>query len=450
MADKHLTELEWKKFAKGKGYKDAPLVQAIARLEAAKAPADQVQALTDIEKQSDTLRKANKGDKELAGYLDELDKTLSSRLVSAKGAAKMAEAKSKGKDSEAGEEDEDGPAALTTGLASMLKMVMKEVPMHGMVVTDGKLYGVMLSRRPMAPTRSKLLKDYLQLGAIKPPILAQCIFEKNAVTFVVEQVVGGMAKKIAKALLDQTERRWKVRVRGQDPNDVDEDLEDEGTEASAGEVPVAPPEAPADASAALVQAMAKLSPAIKRVVAARPDVKGGLLQSVASFQAQIKAGDLAAARETLMETAGLVKRLDDQLGETGTAGKVRFEQVHLDWDSRKSTVEGRLAQLNDAILAEDDIPEGPSAAAKLGRVLARFNEGLGDTLDELRNATDAAERKRLSQKAQGIADRYLAYLSDDALVAHVEENPYDIAVDVRGTLSPPLQGLKSQLESLVA
>ncbi len=343
MADKHLTELEWKRFAKGKGYKDAALAQAMARLEAAKSPAEQVESLAELEKQSQALRKAHKGDKELAGFLDELDKTLASRLTAAKGAAKAEDAKaarsSKGGNgaAEAAGEEDEGPASLTTGLATMLKLVMKDVPMHAMVLTDGKVYGVMLSKRAIAPARSKLLKEFLELGSAKPPILAECVFEANAITFVVAQEVAGLAKKIKGALLAQTERRWKVRVRGPS-GEVDEDLA-EGDQAiaeaaAAAEIvpqappeappappeapPKAPPQAPAEAGvdlARLIAAMNKLSPAIKAAVVAHPARAQEIVKAVAAFQTAVKTSDPTAAKAALLGVNALLTSLQPAAGE---------------------------------------------------------------------------------------------------------------------------------------
>lgn len=450
MADKHLTELEWKRFAKGKDLKDAAFAKALAALEKTGSGADDVAALEEVERQSQALRKGAKGDKAVAGYLDELDDTLGKRLQSARAAAKTRASKAGGKGGEDAAEDEDSPAALTTGLVPLLRQVQKGTTLHSMILTDGgKATAVMLSRREIATTRSKLLKEYLGISAAKPPIVGQCLFEANMITFVVPAEVAGMAKKIKAALLAQTEMRWKVRVRGLDPNVVDEDDESDVADVAAAAqpetVPPAPPEPPAQDLAPLLAAMGKLRPGIQQVAAARPALKGDLLAQVAAFQAAVQRADAAGAREQLFALAAQVKRIQGELGEAGaSAGVVQFEQIHLEWDGAKKAVHERLVSLNAAILADGDDDESRTAAAKLDRVLARFNEGLGDTLDALRNAAPAA-RGGLAAKAQGIADRYLDYLASDPLVAHVERNPYDIDVGAREQLSSRLNALKGEL-----
>lgn len=456
MAEKHLTELEWKKFSKGKDLKDGPLAKALAALEKGSSGGeDPVDALEEVERQSQALRKSAKGDKTVAAHLDELDDTLGKRLQAARSAAKMRAAKgsAKGGDKDKGdaaEEAEDSPAALTTGLVPLLRQVQKGTTLHAMILTDGgKATAVMLARREIATTRSKLLKEYLGISAAKPPIVGQCLFEANMITFVVSAEIAGMAKKIKAALLAQTDMRWKIRVRGLDPNVVDEDDEGDGPDVVAAAPGETAPEPAPDTEAAdlapLVAAMTKLRPGIQQVAAARPQLRGDLLGQVAAFQASIKAGDGAAARETLFAVAALVKRIQGELAEAGgNAGVVQFEQIHLEWDGAKKVVHDRLVSLNAAILADGDDDESRTAASKLDRVLARFNEGLGDTLDELRNAAQGA-RGALATKAQGIADRYLDYLATDALVAHVETNPFDIDVGARELLSARLMALKGEL-----
>ena len=128
----------------------------------------------------------------------------------------------------------------------------------------------------------------------------------------------------------------------------------------------------------------------------------------------------ACAEQELARIIGLLRQAGDQV----------------------SWVKPKNIHLTARFLGDDD--ESRTAAAKLDRVLARFNEGLGDTLDELRNAAPAA-RGGIAAKAQGIADRYLDYLASDALVAHVESNPFDIDVGARELLSARLNALKREL-----
>ena len=246
MSDKNLTELEWKKFAKGRNLKDAALVKALADLErAAKTGPDaQLSALADIEKQADGLRKSAKGDKELAGYLDDLDKALDKqRKLSDLEAKKAAKAVSE-------DEEEETPALLTTKMVPLLRQVKKGEEMPVLLASTGKEVAVMLSRRAISPSKRKLLTTYLDGGT--PKFFAgTCIFEENTYTFVLKTQAGGLAKKVKAALLKQVELRLRVRVRGEDPNDVDEELGDaDDADEAAGASTASGPGAGADAGAA--------------------------------------------------------------------------------------------------------------------------------------------------------------------------------------------------------
>ena len=84
MADKHLSDLEWKKFAKGRDVKDGVLIKALAGLDKATTRSDREAALAEIAKQSAIVRKAGKGDKALGDYLDEMDRALQQRVAAAK------------------------------------------------------------------------------------------------------------------------------------------------------------------------------------------------------------------------------------------------------------------------------------------------------------------------------------------------------------------------------
>lgn len=221
MTDKHLTELAWKTFAKSGAYKDAALLKALSALSKAErdGPQAMLDALDDVEKQMKLLRSAHKGNKELTGYLDKVEKAAEAqRKISDKDL----------KEAEAADDDEDSPALLTSKLVPLIKQVRKgDVVMKAMIVTTGKDTAVMLSKREIAPTRSKLLKEYLGASGGVRTILGDCLLEANAITFVVQSQAAGLAKTLKAALLAQTELRLMVRVRGQDPDDIDEDGEPE-------------------------------------------------------------------------------------------------------------------------------------------------------------------------------------------------------------------------------
>jgi len=127
-----------------------------------------------------------------------------------------------------------------------------------------------------------------------------------------------------------------------------------------------------------------------------------------------------------------------------TGGKVAFARLKLQWNEAKARLEADLENLRELVLSEYDDAETAQQAHKILRITGRFNEGLADTLDDLYNAAEPALQKQLRGRASEIVGNYQAYLDGDALVAHIEENPF-MPLEIRERLSAPLQQLREQL-----
>ena len=238
MADKFLTEAEWKKFAKGRDLKDAALLKALAAFEKAHDGAAQVDALATIEKEIDGLRKFVKGDRDFGAQLDAMEKAQGKEEKLAKAAA--------AKESEASEdEEEDSPAQLTGKLIPLLRELKKgEIELPVMIAVGGKEAAVLISRRAISPSKRKMLAEYLGDSGTPKYVIGHCVWEANSYTFVVQTQAGGLAKKLRAAIYKQTDLRAKVRVRGEDGAMDDDGEEAEAGEHEAGEAPGAPPTTP--------------------------------------------------------------------------------------------------------------------------------------------------------------------------------------------------------------
>lgn len=232
MAEKQLTESAWKTFSKGKTYKDAAFVKALA--EFAKAEKDekggskvQLEALDEIEKQGGALVKANKGDKELAGYIEDVEKALAKQRKEAQALAK------KEQEAAEGDDEEDAPDLLTTKMIPLVRMVKKGETVHTMVASNGKETAVLLMRRSISPSRRKLLTEYLGVSSCKFFKGEVGPGEGNVMLFSLETTGGaGLAKRIRQAIFDQTNMRVKVKLRAADTGEEEDDggaaVDDEG------------------------------------------------------------------------------------------------------------------------------------------------------------------------------------------------------------------------------
>lgn len=447
MADKHLSEAEWKKFAKGRGLKDAALIGALTAWGKAERaePAEQLEALAELQKQSEALRKAGKGDKELVAYLDELDGTLKKQRAAVDKAAKAAAA-----EAEAGEDEaEDSPAALTTRIVPLMRLVPKGTVLHTLIALAGKDAAVLVQRKPTTTAQRKLLNERLGVSGGAKYIDGQCLFEANMHTFVVQAQAAGLAKRLKAALLAQTEQRYKIRVRGLDPNDIDEDLDDGAAPTSTGASATtttsqeAPPPTDDAAGAAWRERLKALMPRVPPALT-NPAFDSGRLRAVLQFSREKADG---GAFDAAMKALDMVEQLLDaaaaEAPPRAAGSAVKLARAKLAWNDAKKAAAAQLAQLRAAVLQE--FPEEVQAVDRLDEILGRFNEGLGDRLDAIYNAQESA-RAPLREQAATIAENYLAFLQTSPLVDHVEDHPFDeVTVTVRDTLAAPLREVRQLL-----
>jgi hypothetical protein len=315
VSEKNLTELEWKKFSKGKKFEDKDFIKALAALEAGQRSKDvaaQQKALDDIEKQAGKLRSANKADKDLLRYLDDAESELPGQRKLLEIEAKKAAARQA---AQAGEEgDAEGPAALTSKMLPLLRQVPKgDVVLQAMVASAGKEVSVLVSLRAAGAPQKKLLLEELGVSSGAKFMQGECIWEANAHTFVLEAKVANLARSIKAALMKQTGQRFKVRVRGADPNDVDEDGEEqEGAQVQSQEE-----------SAEQARYLARLGELKPRIDAAIRDLVGDAprIKALDTFAAAKAAeGNYPAGLQALEAVAKLLGNGSGSGGASGSNG----------------------------------------------------------------------------------------------------------------------------------
>ena len=244
---KTLNDAAWKDvLTKNKTVKDNGMLKALAEIKKlGDDDHDDAQKILDeVVKLSAQLKKS----KEIAAapavskFLAELSSAADTALrdvAKAKAEAEKkskAEAEAKKQESKKGsqdddEDDEDEPSALlTTKMLPLLRQVNKGEMMHVLIARAGKQVAVMMSRKPIAPARRKILADELGVSGGVKYFGGHCVKEDGATTFVLKSEVSGLAKLLKLALLNQTGMRVKkLSCRGEDGEDADHD-EDEGDE----------------------------------------------------------------------------------------------------------------------------------------------------------------------------------------------------------------------------
>jgi len=272
---------------------DATLIKALAKFDKASEvkPDMRQEALRtvvdEIKKQVTALGKRKKelGDKAFGEVKDKLYALLDAAETLQKEVQRSVDA--------GGDDDEDGPALLTTKLIPLIREVRKgDLVLQSLVAVAGKETVLLLSRKAISPARGKLLKEQMANPAGLKFIRGDCRFEQNALTFIVQAPAAQLAKKIKEALLGQTGLRLKVRVRGEG-GELEEDGETEVL-AEGGVPPEAPPlpgakvgqasaaeqRSPtgtqADVAAAFNARLAALLPAVK---AAGPEVRAKISEA---------------------------------------------------------------------------------------------------------------------------------------------------------------------------
>ncbi|MDQ6683824.1 MAG: hypothetical protein M3Z16_01740 [Pseudomonadota bacterium] len=246
---KLLTDSAWKDvLAKNKGVKDNGMLKALADIKKlGDDDHDDAQKLLDeIVKLSGQLKKSkeiaaapavSKFLAELSGAADTAMRDVAKAKAEAQKTSKaQAEAKKReeeaGKKDEDGEEDEESSELLTTKMVPLLRQVNKGEMMHVLIARAGKQVAVMMSRKPIAPARRKILADELGVTGGVKYFGGHCVKEDGATMFVLKSEVTGLAKLLKLALLNQTGLRVKkLSCRGEDGEDADHD---EGDDLEAG------------------------------------------------------------------------------------------------------------------------------------------------------------------------------------------------------------------------
>ncbi len=425
MSEKFLGEADWKKFSKSGDYKDAALLKALAALDKAErgAPAEQLKVLDEVEKQAEALLKAHKGDKALAGYVDDLGKAAKKQRKQLENEARESE--------EEGEEDAS-PALLTTKMLPLLRELKKgEARMPVLIALAGKDTAVLIMRRAITPARRKLLNEYLQVSGGIKYVAGESLLEEKALTFVVQSPAAGLAKRLKAALLAQTGLRVSVRVRGEEGSVEDDGEEEEAHESDSTEPPTSSasdrPDETAHASdsgdakaAQYRQKLEALTPALQRALTGRSgDVSK--MRAVAEFaREKAEAGNPAAALQALDALEKLLAAAAPR-APAGVAADTADPEGLEHWQKVRA---GVIAQLKDIAkhIATARHADSSAALIELNAVIKQLTE-----------------RPTTTQQVAALE----RYLGQDEVVAEVCE----FAFDLRTPLLNAIDRLKAGLEA---
>ena len=393
---KLLSDAPWKDvLAKNKTIKDNGLMKSLAEIK--KLGDDDYDAaqklLDEVVKLASQLKKSKEvsASKDVTKFLVELtgaaetamrdvakDKAEAQKEGKAKAEAdaKKREQSKKGEEEEEGEEQES--ALLTSKMVPLIKAVKRGERMHAMVATAGKQAVVLLSRKPITPTRKKLLADELGVSGGVKYAVGHCFSEHGTLIFELTKEAAGMAKKLKLALLQQTNLRFnKITCRGEDGDDADEE---EGEEA---------PEEDGD-----------------------DEESGGGRAAPGEEAAPAPEPALAAAPQIWVSTRELVESRVDAL---------------------KDEIRARVADEGGELVDQID-----GQLEKLDRILGKLDQRLSASLAVAGEAANAAGRSAALKDSKVILAEYIRYVSSEPLIDHLDKNPFGIKTELKASLSKSL------------
>ncbi len=412
---KFLSESAWKDLlSKNKSLKDPGLQRVLAQCKKAdEDDHDELQKiLAEVMKLSGQLKKS----KEIAAlpvvgkYLNEVlgaaesatrDVAKSKAEAEKKSKAAM-EAKKREQDEEKSKNDDDdndeseSSELLTTKLLPLLRMVNKGETMYALVASTGKQVVAMLSRKPIAPARRKVLADYLGASGGIKYFVGHCVREQGATTFVLKTQAAGLAKKLKLALLQQTGLRMKLRCRGED-GETDEDDDDAGGSYGDDSTRDDKEHEPTD------------------------DADGSG-----------KSGD---------EPPEFVPGVDVEPASPALASAPQV------WEGTRELLRTNIDALKKAVQAQiadegyELIDEIEAYLQKLDRIVGKLDRRLADSLAKAGAAADAAARTAELGNAKAILSDYIRYVKAEPLIEHLDSNPFGVKTNLKSTLSTSLTQL---------
>ncbi|MEO8310265.1 MAG: peptidoglycan-binding protein [Caldimonas sp.] len=489
---KALSDSGWKDVSAKSKIKDNGLLKLLAdhrRIDEARHD-ETIASLDQIVKVATQLKKT----KEIAAvpaaakYVNELAQAAESdRIATVKARAEAekkskAEAEAKKQESKKGsqdddEDDEDEPSALlTTKMLPLLRQVNKGETMHVLIARAGKQVKVLMSRKPIAPAKRKILADELGVTGGVKYFGGHCVKEDGATTFVLKSEVSGLAKLLKLALLDQTGMRVKkLSCRGEDGEDSDHEEEEgdvPGGERVGGDTtePPRPAEAatamtrPFELSAGVGRGGKNLEEDVQQVqIALNRRADAGLkvdgrcgkdtVEAIMEFQRALGQsrpdGRVDPKRGTAraLAASGKIgkpppppnpKAPPEDLGEP-TLG--RAPQI---WKGTRDILDHNIEELKRAIRQEYS-SEHPALLAEIDQnvqrvdvILQKLDTRLSQTLERAGAAKSPAQRQAEIAAAKTILADYVAFVKTEPLIDHIDKNPFGVNAQVRKTINSSL------------
>ena len=127
-------------------------------------------------------------------------------------------------------------------------------------------------------------------------------------------------------------------------------------------------------------------------------------------------------------------------GASGKAKTQRLAQAAEAWRKTHGQANQRIGTLKAAIQSHyaDGHPELVQAVeaglVKLDEILDNVDHRLADSLAHASNAADDRARDDELKKAKAILTEYIGYMKGEPLIAHMDQNPWKVRIDLKALL----------------
>ncbi len=480
MADK-LDKDDWSGFVKKHKLEldDKALVKALSALDKAgeDKPDERAKALSavadEIKKMVPALAKRKKelGDKPFGLAKDKLYALLD-LAESGHKAALDAAAEAKRTDTRGADDDEDdnSPDVLTTKMVPLIRQLKKgDLRLPAMIGSISKTAAVLISKRSISNTKRKLLNEALDAAGGVKYAKGECYYETGTLHFVMsEGKVGGLAKRVRAALLEQTGFKLKVKLRGED-GEEDGDGEEEGdgppeAAATAGAAPgatpgptagrPAPQGGPASADQlAYAQRLKKVRDRLMQALKAQHPEATKLRGLIGFSSEKAAAKDFAAAGKALdmidklLGDVPFVASAAEPAAADGGAAPGRaggpWRPLSPIWEAASESAIDQTTSLVIRMRELEDTQLDRMADDLLERVQDAL-EAIDDVLDELDGASPE-ERIEITAEALALIRQQQSRLSADRLITAADTNPLGVRMTLGKTLGGALDEIAGAL-----
>lgn len=459
MADKYLSEKEWKSTSKGTAWKADPLTKALAAFEKAdqSGPAEGLKALDEVQKQADLLARSAKGDKPLTSWLGNLDKSIASqRKDYDKALAKADKDASKG---ESEDDEENAGAALLLDPKRLLSQFQ------------------MLKRDPQRRAQFAFVAGKTESGfTLSPKVAGRKLFAKLAealdskvgtfglawldgatLVLQIDKAMGGVVKKVRAPIKASGFRIAKVVLWDAEGKVLEEDLADEQDlpplEGSpADTAPSQEPRGSEDPQkTGYEQRLKALSGPLQQALDGGHPAAAKLRELLDFAKGKASGGQYGAGLQALEALAKLLGQGGSSSTPTQSSDvpkKADYTRCAQVWTVTRTRLSDDLTKLRGAILSEFAasplINEINARIGRLDEVAQRFDDQLDAVLSQAGAAADEAERIRLHRQAAQSIQRMLSQLDTDPILSRLKDNPF-VPIDPRAALGATLQVLAQQV-----